>query len=83
MTCQHVSLPGGGAAIVCGPTTRCRCGRPAPLLCDWKVPARNSGTCDRPICATCATTAAPGKDICPAHAPDLRAWQARQQGVQQ
>lgn len=33
-------------------------------------------TCDAPICAACATSPAPGKDICPAHAPALRAWQA-------
>lgn len=77
MTCHHVALPGGGAAIVCGPTQRCKCGQRATLLCDWKVPANRSGTCDRPICASCSTSPAPDKDICPAHAADLRAWQAR------
>ncbi len=35
MPCQHVKLPGGGHAIVCGPKRRlpkCDCGQPAPLL---------------------------------------------------
>lgn len=91
MACERVSLPGGGFAIVCGtrsPKTRagqrCACGEPAPLLCDWKVSASASSsaavgrkytTCDAPICASCATSPAPEKDICPAHAPALRAWQ--------
>ena len=76
MTCQFLDLPDGTRAIVCGPTRRCRCGRKATLACDWKVPARKSGTCDRPICSRCATSPAPDKDICPDHAPDLAAWQA-------
>lgn len=77
MACERVSLPGGGHAIVCGsrPRSRCACGKPATLLCDWKVPERRSGTCDAPICASCSTSPAPEKDICPAHAPALRAWQ--------
>lgn len=78
MPCERVSLPGGGLAIVCGTRAsrqRCACGKPATLLCDWKVPARRSGTCDAPICSSCATSPAPEKDICPAHAPALRAWQ--------
>lgn len=78
MTCQGVSLPGGGSAIVCGVRgrKRCGCGKPATLLCDWKVPERKSGTCDTPMCAACSTPAAPGKDICPAHAPALAVWRA-------
>lgn len=79
MTCEFVSLPGGGVAIVCGTRTRrkCRgCGRPATLECDWKVPGRKSGTCDAPICARCATSPAPGKDLCPDHAEAYKAWLA-------
>jgi len=75
MACQTVSLPGGGKAIVCGTTPKCKCGRRAPLLCDWKVPEKKSGTCDKPICARCATSPAPDKDICPDHAAALAAWQ--------
>lgn len=80
MACERVSLPGGIQAIVCGTRSRrqrCACGKPATLLCDWKVPTRRSGTCDAPICASCATSPAPEKDICPAHARALRAWQAQ------
>lgn len=78
MVCGYVSIPGGGTAIVCGIRTRrrCACGRPAPLLCDWKVPAKKSGTCDRPICQRCATSPAPDKDLCPEHATAFVAWKA-------
>lgn len=77
MACEHVLLPGGGHAIVCsrGPRERCACGRPATLLCDWKVPANRSGTCDAPICASCTTSPAPEKDLCARHAAEWRAWQ--------
>lgn len=77
MVCRSVSTP-GGVAIVCGPRPRrakCRCcGRPADLLCDWKVPGRKSGTCDAPICDRCTTSPAPDKDLCPAHAAEFEAW---------
>lgn len=75
MTCHHVPLPGGGHAIVCGPTKRCKCGRKATLECDWKVPKKKSGTCDAGICATCTTSPAPGKDLCPKHAAEWAEWQ--------
>lgn len=77
MICRRVPLPGGGSAIVCGPREyqkRCECGRPASLLCDWKVPAKKSGTCDVPICERCTMTPAPDKDLCPAHATAFKAW---------
>lgn len=74
MTCQHVPLPTGGHAIVCGPTKRCSCGAGATLECDWKVPARKSGTCDKGICHRCTTSPAPGKDLCPNHAREFAAW---------
>ncbi|SEI69487.1 hypothetical protein SAMN05518849_101585 [Sphingobium sp. AP50] len=78
MPCQHVRLPTGGTAIVCssGRRPQCACGQPAPLLCDWKVPARRSGTCDAPICRACAISPAPDKDLCPAHAQDFETWKA-------
>lgn len=75
MTCDHIILPGGVRAIVCSSRkrARCACGRPAPLLCDWKV---EGGTCDTPICARRATSPAEGKDLCPAHAEAFRVWRA-------
>lgn len=77
MPCNRVNV-GGVTAIVCtsGRRKRCRCGKPATLECDWKVPKRKSGTCDKPICSSCAISPAPGKDICPDHAEDLKAWLA-------
>lgn len=77
MPCTHVTLPGGQRAIVCGPRRRpklCACGQPATLLCDWKVPAKKSGTCDRPICEACTHSPAPDKDLCTDHAAQ---WKAR------
>ena len=75
MTCHHLSLPDGTNAIVCGPTRRCACGNRHTLLCDWKVPAKKSGTCDKPLCARCTTSPAPDKDLCSAHAAE---WANRQ-----
>jgi hypothetical protein len=74
MTCQHTSLPGGGQAIVCGPTRRCKCGKRATLECDWKVLSRKSGTCDAPICSGCTTSPTPGKDLCAKHAAEFMEW---------
>lgn len=78
MPCQHVSLPGGGSAIVCTSRRlqRCACGRPATLLCDWKVPERRSGTCDEAVCTRCATSPAPDKDLCAKHATAFESWRA-------
>jgi hypothetical protein len=74
MGCQHVKLPGGGSAIVCGATRRCGCGNRADLLCDWKVPAKKSGTCDKPLCARCTHKPRADKDLCPKHADE---WKSR------
>lgn len=81
MTCHHVALPEGGHAIVCTgeKRQRCKCGRPATLLCDWKVPAKRSGTCDAPICEQCATSPAPDKDLCPTHTAEFESWKSRKQ----
>lgn len=75
MMCQTVQTP-AGRAIVCGTRLRerCRCGRDATLLCDWKVPGKPSGTCDKPICTACTTSPATDKDLCRDHAEDYRAW---------
>ena len=76
MPCERIQLPGGGAAIVCGRgrKQRCACGAPSTKLCDWKVKARKSGTCDKPICDRCARSPAPGKDLCRAHHDE---WERR------
>lgn len=81
MTCEHVTLPNGFHAIVCGPRQphqKCRCGRRATLLCDWKMPERmnfrKSQTCDKPLCDRCTSSPAPDKDLCPKHAAE---WAAR------
>jgi len=78
MPCTHVKLADGTAAIVCGGGRRrdkcSACGKPADLLCDWKVSGRRSGTCDKPICRSCTHRPARGKDLCPKHAAE---WQKR------
>jgi len=82
MTCDRVTLPGGFTAIVCSsrkPQRCVACGRRAPLLCDWKVPGKKSGTCDAPICEHCTTSPAPDKDLCPKHAEAFKAWKAERE----
>jgi hypothetical protein len=76
MTCSNVTLPGGQRAIVCTKTVRCPCKRRADLACDWKVPTRASGTCDKPLCSRCTFSPAPGKDLCPKHRTAFEAWKA-------
>ena len=71
MGCQHIKV-GDVSAIVCGPTKRCKCGRRATRLCDFKVPVLVSGTCDAPLCGQCAVVPAPGKDLCKAHAEVMK-----------
>ena len=75
MPCTPFQLPDGSRGIVCGrgPVQRCKCGRPATLLCDWKVPDKQTGTCDAPLCEACTTSPAPEKDLCAKHA---REWEA-------
>lgn len=77
MPCTPFTLPGGGRGIACtsrGRQKRCACGQPGTQLCDWKVPGKRSGTCDRPVCLTCTHVPAPDKDLCPPHAAE---WKAR------
>lgn len=77
MGCERVQVPGGGSAIICGVRHRkCRCGRRATLECDWKVPGRRSGTCDRPLCPRCSFSPAPGKDLCLDHREAFEQWKA-------
>lgn len=78
MACEHVNLPDGARAIVCGPRRRqrCECGKPATLLCDWKRPGKRSGTCDAGLCDDCTTKPAPDKDLCSVHARAYAEWKA-------
>lgn len=66
-----MKLDDGGSAIVCvnERVRRCRCGKRATRLCDWRT--GRGRTCDVPICDDCATSPKEGKDLCPAHA---EAW---------
>lgn len=75
MTCERITFAGGGTAIVCGTRRRkrCACGRPATLLCDWKVPG---GTCDADLCSRCTTSPAPDKDLCRTHRATLAEWKS-------
>jgi hypothetical protein len=74
MPCERFTLPNGVSGIMCSQTRRRRCSGcgalGVQLLCDWKVKGRRSGTCDRPICARCSHSPAPGKDLCPEHAAE-------------
>jgi hypothetical protein len=46
MPCQPFALSDGTSGIVCSRTRRqrCKCGRAATLLCDWKVPGPASSS---------------------------------------
>ena len=48
------------------------CGWISERLCDWKLSGGRD--CDRPLCAACATSPAPDKDLCPQHARLYKAW---------
>lgn len=85
MICRTINLPGGGRAIVCGPRVPqryCACGKPAPLLCDWKVKGKRSGTCDRPICAYHAREVETDKHLCPEHQVKHDEWLASRRAGQ-
>lgn len=75
MTCEHVKLPSGGVAIVCGrgprPIKCAHCGARGRRLCDFVTePARNHAlakTCDKGLCDACAVSVGKGIDHCPDH----------------
>jgi hypothetical protein len=78
MTCDVVTMPDGGRAIVCSSRRRqrCKCGNAATLLCDWKVAGKKTGTCDAPLCPRCTTSPVADKDLCGAHAAAFGEWKA-------
>jgi hypothetical protein len=72
MTCHVLRGPDGRAVgFVCSRgSDRCEaCGRAgARQLCDYPLAGRRAGeTCDRRLCAGCATRVG-ARDLCPAHA---------------
>jgi len=75
MVCETVRLPGGGAALVCGPRRRrprCAapgCAAPSEFQCDAPVGRR---TCDRHLCRRHRTPGGVGVDFCPEHADHVR-----------
>lgn len=82
--CKHIKLPGGNSLLVCGLRSfgkLCSCGRDADFLCDWKVSARKSGTCDQPICAQHAKQVMPGKHLCPKHQLLYDEWKRKHPGA--
>jgi hypothetical protein len=82
--CERLKMPDGNVMIVCGlhrRRPRCGCGRVADLACDWKMKERKSGTCDRPICRSCAFRVGPEKDLCPQHKYAYAEWLKRHPGA--
>lgn len=82
MACEkyHTGSP-GGFIFVCSRGKRqpkCRCGFTATRLCDWKV--GGGRTCDAPMCPRCSHEPVEGKDLCPTHAAEWRARQAKREG---
>jgi hypothetical protein len=68
MHCTWIKDGNGAVAILCGSrprAKRCACGQPSTLLCDW--PIGGGKTCDRPMCASCATEVGPDKHLCAGH----------------
>ncbi len=68
MPCTPFELPGGGRGFLCtrSPRPRCACGKPGAFQCD--APSkRRSGTCDKHLCASCATEVGPDRHLCPVH----------------
>jgi hypothetical protein len=77
--CEHLNIE-GQHVIICDARRKrqfCACGRKCDFLCDWKVSAKKSGTCDAPICRKHAQQVAPGKHLCPLHQRHYDDWKRR------
>jgi hypothetical protein len=77
-------MPDGSVGIICGLRAKrkfCACGRAADLLCDWKVKAHKSGTCDLPICSKHAQQVGLDKHLCPLHQKAWEDWKRRHPGA--
>lgn len=78
--CLKMQMPDGSVGIICGARRKrqfCACGRECEFLCDWKVSAKKSGTCDAPICRQHAKQVAPEKHLCPLHQRMYDDWKKR------
>lgn len=83
MPCTPFTLPGGARGFICSrrPAPRCGCGRPATIQCDATTTHR-SGTCDRHLCASCATEIGPDLHLCGKHAAARHPGAAVQQPLE-
>jgi len=67
-TCEWTKLPDGTNVLVrrSRRVERCStgCGNRSTRECDYPTP---KGSCDAPLCASCARRVAPGVDHCPSH----------------
>lgn len=79
MTCERVSLPGGGFAIVChsGPRGgRQRCSwcstKVGAFQCDWRI--EKGRRCNKHLCADHTLQVDQDKHLCPAHVVAYRRW---------
>lgn len=70
MPCTPFTLPGGATGCLCTRTKQpqCACGRLSAYQCDALSSGHRSGTCDRHLCAQCATVVGPDRHLCSAHA---------------
>lgn len=76
MPCETHRSPDGEILFVACSRGRTRhapcdcCGkRPHTKLCDYPLQGKRAGqTCDRKMCASCATKVGPDRDYCPPHA---------------
>jgi hypothetical protein len=68
MPCEPIKGPGfSGIACTRGRRQRkCECGAVSSRLCDFEIAPKK--TCDRPMCARCATNVGPDRDLCYQHA---------------
>lgn len=69
---QLFDANGKWLGTICGSERYQKCSVPecrahARYLCDFAVPTRKSGTCDRPICERHRTRVAAERDYCPPH----------------
>lgn len=72
MKCERLTLPGGIAGFICGPSRRylARCQQPGCTAggerqCDF--PVGDGKTCDKHLCADHAARQGRGRDYCPDH----------------
>lgn len=85
MPCTPFTV-GGARGFICSrtPRPRCGCGQSATIQCDAPKPpklisggpnagrVRKAGTCDKHLCASCATEVGPDRHLCQAHAAEQR-----------